>query len=88
MNILDLNADIMSKVKHNIFLKKLMKHREDNFNFDKPETWGWDFDYSIMRNLISLDDGEWGISFPPENEEGEEGETDLSICILDDYMNW
>eukprot|EP01050_Picozoa_sp_SAG11_P059273 SAG11_NODE_38312_length_252_cov_32.751634_1_plen_73_part_10 len=73
MNILDLNEDIMSKVKHNIFLKKLMKHREDNFNFDKPETWGLDFDYSIMRNLISLDDGEWGISFPPENEEGEEG---------------
>eukprot|EP01050_Picozoa_sp_SAG11_P050969 SAG11_NODE_28703_length_318_cov_17.963470_1_plen_53_part_10 len=53
MNILDLNEDIMSKVKHNIFFKKLMKHREDNFNFDKPETWGWDFDYSIMRNLIS-----------------------------------
>ena len=32
MNILDLNEDIMSKVKHNLFLKKLMKHREDYFN--------------------------------------------------------
>eukprot|EP01050_Picozoa_sp_SAG11_P051877 SAG11_NODE_29745_length_307_cov_1.721154_1_plen_26_part_10 len=26
MNILDLNDDIMSKVKHNIFLRKIMKH--------------------------------------------------------------
>eukprot|EP01050_Picozoa_sp_SAG11_P067441 SAG11_NODE_48095_length_125_cov_96.576923_1_plen_28_part_10 len=28
MNILDLNDDIMSKVKHNIFLRKIMKHKE------------------------------------------------------------
>eukprot|EP01050_Picozoa_sp_SAG11_P039777 SAG11_NODE_16916_length_533_cov_3.126728_1_plen_85_part_00 len=33
MNILDLNDDIMSKIKHNIFLKSLMKHTKDNFEF-------------------------------------------------------
>eukprot|EP01050_Picozoa_sp_SAG11_P060517 SAG11_NODE_39809_length_220_cov_31.264463_2_plen_33_part_01 len=33
MNILDLNDDIMSKVKHNIFLRKIMKHKEDKFNY-------------------------------------------------------
>eukprot|EP01050_Picozoa_sp_SAG11_P009443 SAG11_NODE_887_length_6694_cov_21.780440_3_plen_78_part_00 len=67
MNILDLNDDIMSKVKHNIFLRKLMKHREDNFNYDNYD-WGWDFDDSVGRTKISLDDGEWGISFSPEYE--------------------
>eukprot|EP01050_Picozoa_sp_SAG11_P019674 SAG11_NODE_3175_length_2633_cov_2.028414_3_plen_40_part_00 len=35
MNILDLNGDIMSKVKHNIFLRKIMKHKGDNFNYKK-----------------------------------------------------
>eukprot|EP01050_Picozoa_sp_SAG11_P028675 SAG11_NODE_7761_length_1099_cov_29.102000_1_plen_87_part_00 len=29
MNILDLNEDIMSKIKHNLFLKSLMKHRNE-----------------------------------------------------------
>eukprot|EP01050_Picozoa_sp_SAG11_P047334 SAG11_NODE_24732_length_368_cov_56.535316_1_plen_87_part_00 len=28
MNIIDLNDDIMSKIKHNLFLKSLMKHRD------------------------------------------------------------
>eukprot|EP01050_Picozoa_sp_SAG11_P050161 SAG11_NODE_27794_length_328_cov_44.554585_2_plen_53_part_01 len=32
MNILELNEDIMSKVKHNIFFKKIMKHRKNYYN--------------------------------------------------------
>ena len=87
MNILDLNEDIMSKVKHNIFLKRLMKHREDNFKFDKLD-WGWDYDDSVGRTKISLDDGEWGKSVSPEYE-GEEGETDWIIWLFgDDYMDF
>ena len=31
MNILDLNEDIMGKIKHKLFLKQLIKHRQDNF---------------------------------------------------------
>eukprot|EP01050_Picozoa_sp_SAG11_P028773 SAG11_NODE_7826_length_1091_cov_4.443548_2_plen_102_part_00 len=32
MNILDLNHDIISNVEHNIFLRKIMEHREDYYN--------------------------------------------------------
>eukprot|EP01050_Picozoa_sp_SAG11_P003643 SAG11_NODE_211_length_12281_cov_11.326219_7_plen_70_part_00 len=61
--------------------------RLDKFKFDKMD-WGWDFDDSVGRTKISLDDGEWGISFSPEYE-GEEGETDWSILLLgDDYMEY
>eukprot|EP01050_Picozoa_sp_SAG11_P023478 SAG11_NODE_4730_length_1788_cov_14.219065_2_plen_86_part_00 len=64
MNILDLNDDIMSKIIHNLFLKSLMKHRKDNFVYDDFDLERWesrnDFDF------VSLKDGKWGCSFPPE----------------------
>eukprot|EP01050_Picozoa_sp_SAG11_P002498 SAG11_NODE_127_length_15677_cov_10.890872_14_plen_85_part_00 len=42
MNILDLNEDIMSKVKHNIFLKNLIKHKEDKFNYNYIDWECWE----------------------------------------------
>ena len=64
MNILDLNEDIMSKVKHNIFLRKIMKHKEDNFNYEKMDWDKWESKNDL--DLFSLDNGSWGNSFPPE----------------------
>eukprot|EP01052_Picozoa_sp_SAG31_P081361 SAG31_NODE_41264_length_277_cov_0.573034_1_plen_65_part_10 len=65
MNILDLNDHIMSKVKHNIFLKSLMKHRKDNFDIYSDwnegssggnEYWEeWELDN--LGNRFLLDDG-------------------------------
>eukprot|EP01050_Picozoa_sp_SAG11_P062895 SAG11_NODE_42575_length_178_cov_31.734177_1_plen_59_part_11 len=50
MNILDLNNDIMSKVEHNIikimkrkdFLRQIIKHKEDNFNYEKTDWDKWE----------------------------------------------
>ena len=42
MNILDLNEDIMSKVKHNLFFEKLIKHKKDNFNYDYIDWECWE----------------------------------------------
>eukprot|EP01050_Picozoa_sp_SAG11_P006302 SAG11_NODE_484_length_9060_cov_7.118514_1_plen_86_part_00 len=64
MNILDLNDDIMSKVKHNIFLRKIMKHKEDNFNREKMDWDEWETKNDL--DLFSLDNGSWGSSFPPD----------------------
>eukprot|EP01050_Picozoa_sp_SAG11_P043032 SAG11_NODE_20145_length_451_cov_13.772727_1_plen_84_part_00 len=41
MNILDLNEDIMSKIKHNLFLKSLMKHRNE-FEFGVSDWNCWE----------------------------------------------
>eukprot|EP01050_Picozoa_sp_SAG11_P024912 SAG11_NODE_5452_length_1555_cov_4.319368_1_plen_82_part_00 len=60
MKILDLNDDIMSKVKHNIFLRKIMKHKEDNFNYEKMD-WG-DRAVENAHHYICLDDGRWAYS--------------------------
>eukprot|EP01050_Picozoa_sp_SAG11_P011232 SAG11_NODE_1176_length_5600_cov_8.953827_5_plen_87_part_00 len=48
MNILDLNYDIMSKIKHNLFLKSLMKRTKDNFEFVfyDWDCWGLERDLS------------------------------------------
>eukprot|EP01050_Picozoa_sp_SAG11_P026832 SAG11_NODE_6569_length_1286_cov_47.063184_1_plen_89_part_00 len=75
MNILDLNEDIMSKVKHNIFLRRLMKHREDNFNYDNYEWDKWEFinDYDIFY----LENGDRGKSFLFEDDDNSE-----SGCVL------
>eukprot|EP01050_Picozoa_sp_SAG11_P040748 SAG11_NODE_17885_length_506_cov_1.068796_1_plen_64_part_00 len=61
MNILDLNEDIMSKVKHNIFLKRLMKHREDNFKFNELDWDKWEFIND--DDIFYLDRGDRGKSF-------------------------
>eukprot|EP01050_Picozoa_sp_SAG11_P058538 SAG11_NODE_37462_length_256_cov_4.248408_1_plen_57_part_01 len=57
MNILDLNDDIMSKVKHNIFLRKIMKHKEDKFNYEKTDWDKWETKNDL--DLFSLDNGSW-----------------------------
>eukprot|EP01050_Picozoa_sp_SAG11_P039819 SAG11_NODE_16954_length_532_cov_43.318707_1_plen_104_part_00 len=59
MNILDLNNDIMSKVEHNIikimkrkeFLRKIIKHKEDNFNYEGFDWYEWekDNDFDLIR---------------------------------------
>eukprot|EP01050_Picozoa_sp_SAG11_P011833 SAG11_NODE_1280_length_5314_cov_2.956472_6_plen_84_part_00 len=47
MNILDLNDDIMSKIKHNLFLKSLMKHQSSFcFNFIDWNCWELERDLS------------------------------------------
>ena len=53
MNILDLNDDIMSKVKHNISLRKIMKHKEDNFEFVNRISWvGWEHRLRRIRKSL------------------------------------
>eukprot|EP01050_Picozoa_sp_SAG11_P036321 SAG11_NODE_13760_length_640_cov_35.295749_2_plen_98_part_00 len=64
MNILDLNDDIMSKVKHNIFLRKLMNHREDKFHYEKIDWEKWEAHHDY--DFISLNNGDWGCSYSPE----------------------
>eukprot|EP01050_Picozoa_sp_SAG11_P004951 SAG11_NODE_330_length_10677_cov_8.535117_12_plen_99_part_00 len=64
MNILDLNDDIMSKVKHNIFLRKITKHKEDNFNYEKMDWDKWESKNDL--DFIPLDNGDWGCSYPPD----------------------
>ena len=46
MNILDLNDDIMSKIKHNLFLKSLIKHRNE-FEFDFYDWNCWELERDI-----------------------------------------
>ena len=46
MNILDLNDDIMSKIKHNLFLKSLMKHRNE-FEFDFYDWNCWELERDL-----------------------------------------
>ena len=64
MNILELNEDIMSKVKHNLFLKSLMKHREDNFNYDGFDWTEWE--YLEFYDTLILDKEVRGSSYPPQ----------------------
>ena len=57
MNILDLNNDIISKVEHNVrkimkrkeFLRQIIKHKEDNFNYE-----GFDWDVWEVDNDLDL----------------------------------
>ena len=69
MNILDLNDDIMSKIKHNLFLKSLMKHQKENESFigyDNSEEWEDDHCW----NCFSIDNGDWAYSTPREKYDG------------------
>eukprot|EP01050_Picozoa_sp_SAG11_P049305 SAG11_NODE_26859_length_339_cov_140.216667_1_plen_83_part_00 len=67
MNILDLNDDIMSKIKHNLFLKSLMKHKGDNFNYDDFDWDNWElvneYDY------FSIENGDWAVTTLAESDE-------------------
>eukprot|EP01050_Picozoa_sp_SAG11_P011967 SAG11_NODE_1301_length_5259_cov_8.758140_4_plen_92_part_00 len=68
MNILDLNDDIMSKIKHNLFLKSLMKHRDKIMvmvnEFDFVDWYFWEVEN--FGNRVSLDNGQWAHSADPE----------------------
>eukprot|EP01050_Picozoa_sp_SAG11_P032900 SAG11_NODE_10915_length_796_cov_32.292683_2_plen_66_part_00 len=60
MNILDLNDDIMSKIKHNLFLKSLMKHRKDNFEFVNRISWvGWEHRLRRIRKSLFFKEDWW-----------------------------
>eukprot|EP01050_Picozoa_sp_SAG11_P016753 SAG11_NODE_2326_length_3518_cov_401.419713_2_plen_85_part_00 len=79
MSIFDLNDDIMSKVKHNIFLRKIVKHKEDNFNYE-----GIDWEELDNRfNFISLENGVWAFSATPYAL-GYEDYTDSSLLLCHD----
>ena len=73
MNILDLNEDIMGKIKHKLFLKQLIKHRQDNFyKVFKTSLKEWNkYESDNKFNLIALEDGMWGLSFDPDEYFGE-----------------
>ena len=70
MNILDLNDDIMSKVKHNIFLRQIIKHKEDNFNYDNYGWDKWEFKNDYHNDIIYLENGDRGKSFHCKDELG------------------
>ena len=66
MNISDLNDDIMSKIKHNLFLKSLMKHRNSFIDCIDWDCW----DYENYYDCFSLDDGVWAFSTPRKKYDG------------------
>ena len=89
MNILDLNDDIMSKVKHNIFLRKIMKHKEDNFNY---EGFDWDkWEYLNLYDTIVLENGLRATSLPRSflnTHDSDFSLTDIEQCYADDGFLW
>eukprot|EP01050_Picozoa_sp_SAG11_P017200 SAG11_NODE_2452_length_3345_cov_3.549908_4_plen_95_part_00 len=79
MNILDLNDDIMSKVKHesDMFLRKIKKHKEDNFNY---EGFDWE-EFDNRFDFISLENGVWAFCATPEALGYEDyTHSDLLLC--------
>eukprot|EP01050_Picozoa_sp_SAG11_P046586 SAG11_NODE_23912_length_381_cov_0.914894_1_plen_86_part_00 len=66
MNILDLNDDIMSKVKHNIFLRNLMEHKEDNFNYEGIDWYRWETDNDF--DFFPIENGAWAFTTPADCE--------------------
>eukprot|EP01050_Picozoa_sp_SAG11_P006704 SAG11_NODE_531_length_8710_cov_33.573569_6_plen_93_part_00 len=89
MNILDLNDDIMSKVKHNIFLRKIMKHKEDKFNY---EGFDWDkWEYLNLYDTIVLENGLRATSLPRSflnTHDSDFSLTDIEQCYADDGFLW
>eukprot|EP01050_Picozoa_sp_SAG11_P049163 SAG11_NODE_26707_length_341_cov_52.260331_1_plen_94_part_00 len=82
MNILDLNEDIMSKIKHNLFLKSLMKHQKE---FDYNEYIDWkDWEDEKYIDCISLDNGTWLYSAP--REKWDDFESDFKTHVLDTFL--
>eukprot|EP01051_Picozoa_sp_SAG22_P018990 SAG22_NODE_3366_length_1756_cov_630.472541_2_plen_88_part_00 len=68
MNLFDLNNDILNKIQHQVFLNKLMKHKEQ-FNFSSIN-WG-DWELKNDFDMFSLDNGNWGCSYPPDYDDEE-----------------
>ena len=66
MNLFDLNNDILNKIQHQVFLNKLMKHKEQ-FNFTSINWTRWEYKNDI--DMFFLDDGNVGGSYPPEFED-------------------
>ena len=73
MNILDLNEDIMSKIKHNLFLKSLMKHQKE---FDYNEYIDWkDWEDEKYIDCISVEGIRVLLGHPAQNHTKNQGYT-------------
>ena len=76
MNLFDLNNDILNKIQHQVFLNKLMKHKEQ-FNFTSISWEDWEHKNDI--DMFFLDDGDVGCSVPLDDFEDEE--YDLRVVV-------
>ena len=85
MNILDLNEDIMSKIKHNLFLNSLMKHHKEFNSFinDTLEDWR-EWEDGKIFDCLSLDNGYWAFSAPrgqDSNRDKYDGESHFKVIF-------
>ena len=78
MNLFDLNNDILNKIQHQVFLNKLMKHKEQ-FNFTSINWTRWENKNDI--DMFFLDDGNVGGSYPLDDNPYED--YDLRLVVYE-----